>query len=103
MAVNAAKMEGWPPNLSRRSLTDMLEEARGRENLLRTQIERFEHRYSQKLEDLEARLDRGEGSEHPDWEDSIAWRNSVEILTRQSQLRSLLEWTLRSISPLQTS
>lgn len=103
MAVSAAKMEIWPPDLSRRSLTEMLEEVRGRENLLRTQIERFERHYSGKLEELESRLDRGEGSEHPDWEDSIAWRNSVEILTRQSQLRSLLEWTLRSTSLLQTS
>ena len=60
----------------------MLEDVRGRENLLRTQIEQYERRYAETLEELEARLDRGEGSEHPDWEDSIAWRTSVEILTR---------------------
>ncbi len=103
MAVNVAKMEIWPPDLSRRSLTDMLEEVRSREALLRAQIERYECHYSETLDELEARLDQGEGSEHPDWEDSIAWRNSVEILNRQGQFRSLLEWTLRSTSLLRTS
>jgi len=49
---------------------------------LRTQIEWYERHYSETLEELEVRLNRGEGSEHPDWEDSIAWRTSVEILTR---------------------
>ncbi len=59
---------------------------RDRENLLRAEIERYERHYSETLEELEARLERGEGSEHPDWEDSIAWRNSVEILNRQNHL-----------------
>lgn len=80
MAVNATKIEIWPPDLSRRSLTDMLEEVRSRESLLQAQIARYARQYSETLEQLEDRLDRGEGSEHPDWEDSIAWRNSVEIL-----------------------
>lgn len=103
MVVNAANMEMWPPGLSRRSLVDLLEDARSRESLLRTEIERYERHYSGTLEQLEARLDRGEGSEHPDWEDAIVWRNSLEILNRQDQLRSLLEWILRSTAPLRTS
>jgi hypothetical protein len=103
MAVSAVKMELWPSDLSRRSLTGLLEDVRSRENLLQTQIQRYERQYAQTLEELEERLDRGEGSEHPDWEDSIAWRNSLEVLHRQSQLRSLLEWTLRSTSPLLNS
>jgi len=60
----------------------LLEEMRNREALLQAIIKRYEQRYGLSLEELEARLDRGEGSEHPDWEDSIEWRNALEALER---------------------
>jgi hypothetical protein len=60
---------------------------------------RFEEQYGQPLAELEARLARGEGSEHPDWEDSIEWRNAEEALQRARVMRRLLEWLLPSIAP----
>ena len=45
-------------------------------------------------EALEARLARGEGVEHPDWEDSIEWRNAAQTLQRTEKMWSLLEWLL---------
>jgi len=64
----------------------MLEDIRNRENFLRAQIQRYEQQYGLSLEDLEQRLDRGEGSEHPDWEDSIAWRNCLDAINRQDKI-----------------
>lgn len=42
-------------------------------------IARFEERYQVSLDALAARLSRSEGSEHPDWEDSIEWRTAIEL------------------------
>jgi hypothetical protein len=52
------------------------------EILLQQVIQQMEQRYDDSLETLEVRLARGEGQEHPDWEDSIEWRNAVEALQR---------------------
>ncbi len=77
----------------------LLEEARGREELLRQLIRRMESRYECSLEELEARLTRGEGPEHLDWEDSIEWRNAVEALDRTRALQCILEWLVNSLAP----
>jgi len=88
-----------PSGISREVLVQLLDDLRNREAVLQAVIRRFEQRYGESLEALEARLARGEGPEHPDWEDSIEWRNAVETLQRTRTLRSLLEWLLRSITP----
>ncbi len=72
----------FPTGISMETLTRLLDDLRGRESLLQAMIGRLEQRYGGPLEMLEARLSRGDGSEHPDWEDSIEWRNAVEILQR---------------------
>jgi len=88
-----------PSGVSHEMLVQLLDELRSREAILQAMIQRFEQRYDGSLEALEARLARGRGPEHPDWEDSIEWRNAVEALQRTRTLRSLLEWLLRSIAP----
>ncbi len=88
-----------PSDISHEVLAQLVEELHSRETVLQAMIRRFEERYGGSLEALEARLARGEGPEHPDWEDSIEWRNAVEALQRTRILRSLLEWLLRSIAP----
>jgi hypothetical protein len=85
-----------PPGVHRGTLGDLLDDARSRAALLETAVRQFERRHSGSLATLEARLDRGEGPEHPDWEDSIAWRNASESLQRVHELEHLLEWLLRS-------
>ncbi len=81
------------------TLRRLLEEARGREVLLRQVIRRMEQQYDCSLEELEARLAHGEGREHPDWEDSIEWQNAVEALQRTQTLQSILEWLVNSLAP----
>ncbi len=87
-----------PSGISQKMLAQLVEELHSREMVLQAMIQRFEEHYGGSLEVLEARLARGEGPEHPDWEDSIEWRNAVEALQRTRTLRSLLEWLLRSIA-----
>jgi hypothetical protein len=64
---------------------------------LQTVIQRFESRYDESLPALEARLARGEGQEHPDWEDSTEWRNAAKLLRRARMMRRALEWLLDSV------
>jgi len=92
-------LRALPSGVSREGLTQLLEQQRGQEELLWTVIRRFERRYDESLAALEARLARGEGREHPDWEDSIEWRNAVESLHRAQMMRTVLEWLLGSIVP----
>jgi len=89
--------------MSRETLTPLLDDVRNREVVLQAIVRRFEQHYGDSLEALEARLARGEGREHPDWEDSIEWRNAVETLQRIQAMRRLLEWLLPSIVPSPTS
>lgn len=98
LALNAL-----PSGISKETLGTLLSDTSGRTIVLQATIARFEERYKVSLDVLEARLARGEGAEHPDWEDSIEWRNAVEILQRTEKMRSLLEWLLRSMKPLPTS
>jgi hypothetical protein len=83
-----------PPHIRPENLSRLLKEAQSRELLLRKMIERFQKQYGVPLEMLEARLNRGEGNEHPDWEDSIAWRNSAEMLQNSELTQKLVEWLL---------
>jgi hypothetical protein len=92
-----------PGGISMEVLGNLLTDADGRTLLLQATIQRFEERYKMPLEALVARLARGEGAEHPDWEDSIEWRNAAETLQRTEKMRSLLEWLLRSTKPLPIS
>ena len=91
-----------PVGISTETLGHLLTDTSGRTLVLQATIRRFEERYKVPLHALEARLARGEGDEHPDWEDSIEWRNAVETLQRTEKMRSLLEWLLRSTKPLPT-
>ena len=86
-----------PPDISPEMLARLLDDQRDRERLLQTVIRRFERGYDESLAALEARLARGEGREHPDWEDSIEWRNAVESLRRTQMMRKLLELLLSTI------
>ena len=88
-----------PPTIPPEILTRLAREAEDRETVLQSILQRFEQRYQVPLEMLEERLKRGEGTEHPDWEDSIEWRNAVEALQRVRLTRGLFEWLLRSIAP----
>lgn len=72
--------QSWPLHVDPATLRQLAEETQGREILLRQVIRQMEQWYGCSLEELEARLARGEGQEHPDWEDSIEWRNAVEAL-----------------------
>jgi len=81
-AVAEVVLQALPPGVSRETLVQLLDEQYGQEELVTTVIRRFERRYDESLLALEARLARGEGREHPDWEDSIEWRNAVESLRR---------------------
>ena len=74
--------QNWPLHVDPTTLRKLAEETQGREILLRQVIRQMEQQYDCSLEELEARLARGEGQEHPDWEDSIEWRNAVEALQR---------------------
>ncbi|HDN79241.1 MAG: hypothetical protein DRI61_03985 [Chloroflexi bacterium] len=80
--MSQASVQPLPLRISSETMNRLLEEMRNREALLQAIIKRYEQRYGLSLEELEARLDRGEGSEHPDWEDSIEWRNALEALER---------------------
>jgi len=80
--MSQASVQPLPLRISSETMNRLLEEMRNREALLQAIIKRYEQCYGLSLEELEARLDRGEGSEHPDWEDSIEWRNALEALER---------------------
>ncbi len=89
----------FPPGISQEALVQWLDETRSREALVCQMLRQFEKRYNGSLKALEARLAQGEGAEHPDWEDSIEWRNAIETLQRIRLMKGLLEWLLRSIAP----
>ena len=93
--MSQTTVQAFPTEVTRDALTGLLDEMRNRDTVLQAVVRRFERRYGT-LEALEARLERGEGPEHPDWEDSIEWRNAVEALQRTRLARSLFEWLLRS-------
>lgn len=88
-----------PPGISRATLVQLVNDQRNQEAHLQTVIRGFRARYGESLSALEARLARGEGQEHPDWEDSIEWRNAVESLRRARLMGRVLEWLLGSIEP----
>ncbi|HOU13058.1 MAG TPA: hypothetical protein PKZ84_08060 [Anaerolineae bacterium] len=96
-------LETFPPGITSFTLHQLQEEMQNRESLLQGIIQRFTQHYACDLATFEARLARGEGAEHPDWEDSIEWRNAVETLQQTRFMRSLLEWLLRLSVPLRIS
>ncbi len=91
-----------PPQVEPGDVRQLVKETQGRQVLLQQAIDRLEQRYGCSLEELETRLDRGEGQEHPDWEDSIEWRNAVESLKHTLLLRSILEWLSNLLVPSPT-
>ena len=101
--MSEVALRALPPSVPREMLNPLLADVRNREAVLQAMIRRFERLYGDSLEALEARLDRGEGREHPDWEDSIEWHNAVEVLQRTQVMRRLLEWLLSSIAPSPSS
>ena len=78
----------WPFQVEPGTLRRMLEETQGREIVLRQVIRDMETRYDCSLAELERRLSQGKGSEHPDWEDAIAWRNAVDALHSEASALS---------------
>lgn len=100
--LSMLKTLSFPPELTDSALTGLVREVDGRETVLQAIIQRFEQRYGS-LEQLEARLETGMGSEHPDWEDSIEWRNAAEVLRRAQIMRSLFEWLQSSTRQLASS
>ena len=99
VTLSVAALHTFPVHVEKKVLLGLLEETQARETLLGQTIRHLEQKYRCSLEELEARLARGEGGEHPDWEDSIEWRNGVEVLQRTQLLRSLLEWLANSLEP----
>ena len=97
--MSEVTLRALPSSVSRETLTPLLDDMHNREVVLQAMLRRFEQRYGDSLEALEARLARGEGPEHPDWEDSIEWRNAVEALQRTRVMQRLLEWLLSSTVP----
>jgi len=87
-------LETFPSGISQSTLAQLQEEMQNRTTLLQGIIQRFARHYACDLDTLESRLARGEGPEHPDWEDSIEWRNAVESLQQTHFMQSLLEWLL---------
>jgi hypothetical protein len=85
-----------PQNISRSALTRLRADLSRRESVLDTIIKCFQKKYAMSLEAFESRLAQGQGQEHPDWEDSIEWRNAVEELQRANLMKSVLEWLLHS-------
>ena len=85
-----------PQNISRSALTRLRGDLSRRESVLDAMVERFQKKYAMSLEAFESRLAQGQGQEHPDWEDSIEWRNAVEELQRANLMKRALEWLLRS-------
>ena len=85
-----------PKNISRNALTHLRDDLARRESVLQTMIHRFETQYKISLETFEARLAQGQGQEHPDWEDSIEWRNALDELKQADLMKMVLEWLLRS-------
>lgn len=86
----------FPKNISRNALTRLRDDLARRESILQSMIRRFESQYEVSLETFEARLAQGKGQEHPDWEDSIEWRNALDQLNQTSLMKRVLEWLLRS-------
>lgn len=97
--MSQTRLSTLPADISQPALRQLLDDIRNRETILQAMTKRFEQRYAGSLESLEARLARGEGPEHPDWEDSIEWRNAVETARRTRILRRLIEWLLGSNGP----
>lgn len=85
-----------PTGISTATLEAWAQEHRERTAVLQRLIDRFEKKYGCTLPELEARLERGEGPEHPDWEDSIEWRNAVEMRQRLELQGKLFAWLSRS-------
>jgi len=78
--MSEVALRTFPSDISNETLSRLLDDIHNREALLQAMIRRFEQHYRDSLEALEARLARGEGPEHPDWEDPIEWRNALEAL-----------------------
>ena len=98
-----AVLSAFPSDISHQILAQLLDDLRSREAVRQAMIQHLEKRYGRSLETLESRLARGEGPEHPDWEDSIEWRNAVESVQRTRIMRRLIEWLLRSTALSPTS
>ncbi|MFZ5910996.1 MAG: hypothetical protein ACOYYU_13365 [Chloroflexota bacterium] len=92
-----------PPNIAQIVLVQLRDNLAQREILLQTIINRFEAHYNVPLAMLEARLSQGQGQEHPDWEDSIEWRNVMDELRQARLMKSVLEWLLHSTLPSRQS
>lgn len=100
--VSSLITQTLPPQVKLGAVRQLLRGNQSRQVLLQQVIGRLEQRYGCSLEELEGRLDRGEGQEHPDWEDSIEWRNAVESLKHTLLLRSILEWLSNLLAPSPT-
>lgn len=86
----------FPKNISRNALTRLRDDLSRRESVLQGMIQRFEAQYNVSLESFETRLAEGNGHEHPDWEDSIEWRNALDALKQADLMKRVLEWLLQS-------
>lgn len=89
----------FPKNISRNALTRLRDDLTRRESVLQAMIRRFETQYEVSLETFEERLAQGRGQEHPDWEDSIEWRNALDQLKQADLMKRVVEWLLRSKAP----
>ncbi|MCC6299699.1 MAG: hypothetical protein IT314_10400 [Anaerolineales bacterium] len=86
----------FPKSISRNALTRLRDNLSRRESVMQSMVARFENQYNSSLDALEQRLAQGKGQEHPDWEDSIEWRNALDELQQADLMKRVLEWLLRS-------
>ena len=91
-----ATLDTFPKNISRHALARLGDDLARREAILQSIIHRFETQHNVPLEAFEARLAQGKGQEHPDWEDSIEWRNALDELKQTDLMKRVLEWLLHS-------
>ena len=91
-----ASLDTFPKNISRHALASLRDGLARREAILQSSIHRFETQYNVPLEAFEARLAQRKGQEHPDWENSIEWRNALDELKQTDLMKRVLEWLLRS-------
>lgn len=54
----------------------------------------FERKHG-KLEEFEKKLNVAEIEEHPNWEESIEWRNAIEEMEKFKMVKGVLNWTFR--------
>lgn len=82
MTIAEAVMREYPLQISTATLRRTLEDIAGQIAVYQGIVESFERQHGCRLEEFEARIDRGEVPEHPSWETAIEWGVASDELQR---------------------